>query len=134
MVLAALGAKPAGDARSSVGDAAGEDAALIGRIRRRRDGDGQLLPVDEISAYGMPSVHIGVVGTIGIVLEEELVTTLPVDDAVGVVHPVGGGEEVILRAVEVVFEAGMFGRIHRSLLPMTKHFFADKGEQPLSSI
>lgn len=60
-----------GDGRAIViDDGAGPNAAAIGRVRRRRDGDRQLLPMHEVVADGVAPMHIGVVGAIGIVLEE----------------------------------------------------------------
>ena len=95
-----------GDRRSLVIDhTAGKDATLIGRIRCRRNGDGQFLPMRQIVADGVAPMHIGVISAIGIVLKEQMISSLPVNDAVGIVHPVGGGQKVIARTLEVSVES-----------------------------
>ena len=91
-----------GDRRSLVIDhTAGKDATLIRRVGGRHNGDGQFLPMHQIVADRVTPMHVGVIRAIGIVLEKQVIPSLPVNDAVGVVHPVGGGQEVMARTLEV---------------------------------
>ena len=55
-------------------------------------------PVNHVVADGVIPVHVAPDGGVGIVLEEHVVFAAPEDGAVGVVHPVFGGEEVELGA------------------------------------
>ena len=82
--------------------ASGEDVAeAVGC-----EGDGQVFPVHEVAADGVPPVHGPPNGFFGVVLIEEVVFSVEVDKPVGVVHPVFGGREVDLRAVHFVVRAG----------------------------
>ena len=81
------------------------------------DGGIELLPVEEVLADGVAPMHVAPLGTVGIVLEVEVILTVLVDHAVGVVHPTVGGREVIGGTVEVgVGDIPVVAELHLSAL------------------
>src|SRR5580704_9608335 len=80
------------------GGGAGEAAVRIVAAGSGSERDGFVLPVNHVVGDGVIPVHVAPDGGVGIVLEEHVVLTAPEDGAVGVVHPVFGGEEVELGA------------------------------------
>lgn len=66
--------------------------------------------MNHVRAYGVGPVHVSPHSGVGIVLKEHVVVAAPVDGAVGVVHPVGGGEQVELGAKRIVGEILWGGR------------------------
>ena len=84
-----------------VNHAAGKAAALVRSPRRRREGDGQVGPVDEIVTDGVPPVDAAPEGAFWVVLVKEMLPATPGDHAVGVVHPVGRRQEMVDRPVGV---------------------------------
>lgn len=64
-----------------------------------------MLPVDQVAADGMAPMNFLVRGTVGIVLVEQVILALPMDEAVGVIHPVGGRQEVVLGAMRVISQS-----------------------------
>ena len=67
----------------------------------RLQGDGLVGPVDEVGAGGVPPVDAVVDGGLRVVLVEEVVDPVPLADAVGVVEPACGRDEVEAGAVRV---------------------------------
>jgi hypothetical protein len=63
----------------------------------RRQGDGLVLPAQQVGAGGMAPVHRAPHTAVRVVLVEQVVHALVEDQTVGVVHPVGGGREVVGR-------------------------------------
>ena len=61
------------------------------------EGDGELLPVDEVGRDGVTPAHVAPLVADGVELEEEIVLAVEEDGAVGVVDPVGRRAEVELR-------------------------------------
>jgi hypothetical protein len=70
-----------------------------------------MAPVNHVVADGVIPVHVAPDGGVGIVLEEHVVFAAPEDGAVGVVHPIFGGEEVELGAEGVGGEIGLEGGV-----------------------
>jgi len=91
--------------------AAREAAVRVGAAGCGRKGDREVAPVEHVRADGMGPVHVAPNGGARIVLEEHVVTALPVNRAVGVVHPVAGRKEMELRAEEIGGELGFGGRV-----------------------
>ena len=86
--------------------ATGIAAVLVGTTGRGREGHGPVLPMHEIVADGVAPVleggsamRGGHIAELGRVLVEQVVAPLPLDEAVGVVHPPRRGQEVVARAV-----------------------------------
>src|SRR5579862_673512 len=77
---------------------AGEAAVGVVAVGSGSEGYRFVLPVNHVVADGVIPVHVAPNGGVGIVLEEHVVFAAPEDRAVGVVHPVFGGEEVELGA------------------------------------
>lgn len=78
--------------------AAGKATVLvIGRIGCQ--GDGLVLPADQIAAGRVPPVHGPPVFAIGVMLEEGMIDAVNTDQAVGIVDPAGGRREMELRVV-----------------------------------
>src|SRR5580700_9243749 len=94
-----------------VDGAAGEAAVRIVAAGSGSERDGFVLPVNHVVGDGVIPVHVAPDGGVGIVLEEHVVFAAPEDGAVGVIHPVFGGEEVELGAEgvggEFCFESGV---------------------------
>ena len=67
-----------------------------------RERDGQFLPMHEIAADGVAPAHVAPRVAEGVVLEEEVVFAFEVDEAVGIVGPVAGRGEMVLRAEGLV--------------------------------
>ena len=86
--------------------AAAEAAVLVGAAGRGGQRHGQMFPVEHVRADGVRPVHVAPDGGIRVVLEEHMIAVLPIDGAVGVVHPVGGGEQMILRAKHIGGQRG----------------------------
>ncbi len=61
-----------------------------------------MLPVKHVGADGMSPMHGAPERSVRIVLIEDVVLTPVVDRTVGVIHPVGRGEQVILRPQDIV--------------------------------
>ena len=72
----------------------------------RCEGDGQVFPVHQVTADGVPPVHGPPNGFLGVVLIEEVVFAVVIDKPVGVVHPMFGRREVDLRAIHFVVGPG----------------------------
>ena len=66
---------------------AGEAAAVIFVAFIRIEGDWKLLPTDQVFADRMAPMHPVPVGTVGVMLEEGMVSPLEKDQTVGIVHP-----------------------------------------------
>ena len=83
--------------------AAGEDhhAAFFG------EGDIEVLPVEEVGADGVPPTHVAPEIAEGVVLVEDVPFAVVIDEAVGVVGPVGLRSEVELRAEGFVVGGGL---------------------------
>jgi len=101
-----------------VDGAAGPAAAFVPAAGGRLEGDGQICPVNQVRADGVAPVHVGMVSPVRVVLVEQVYLAVPLDKTVGVVHPVGGRQKMIARALMVVLEAALawFGGGHRSAL------------------
>nr|VFJ92482.1 MAG: hypothetical protein BECKH772A_GA0070896_100443 [Candidatus Kentron sp. H]VFJ93361.1 MAG: hypothetical protein BECKH772B_GA0070898_100433 [Candidatus Kentron sp. H]VFK00174.1 MAG: hypothetical protein BECKH772C_GA0070978_100413 [Candidatus Kentron sp. H] len=56
-----------------------------------RDGNGEMLPVDQIPANGMPLTHVAPSVAEGVVLVEQIIFAIRVNETIGIVHPVLGG-------------------------------------------
>src|ERR1700761_2690656 len=65
-------------------DAAGEDHGVV----MFGNGNGKLMPVEEVSADGVAPAHVSPLIAVGVVLKEEVVLALEEDEAVGIVRPV----------------------------------------------
>ena len=89
-----------------VDGAAGEAAVGVVAAGSGSERDWEMAPVNHVVADGVIPVHVAPDGGVGIVLEEHVVLAAPVDGAVGVVHPVLGGEEVELGAERIGGEFG----------------------------
>jgi hypothetical protein len=92
-----------------VDGAAGETAVGIVAAGSRSERDWLVLPVNHVVAHGVIPVHVAPDGGVGIVLEEHVVFAAPKDGAIGVVHPVFGGEEMELGAKGVGGESVCVG-------------------------
>src|SRR5579859_30068 len=53
-----------------------------------------MAPVDHVVADGVIPMHVTPNGGVGVVLEKHVVKTVPVNGAVGIVHPVFCGEQM----------------------------------------
>ena len=51
------------------------------------DGRCEVFPVDEVFAHRVAPVHVAPLGTVGVVLEIEVILAVFVDQTVGIVHP-----------------------------------------------
>ena len=90
-MLAGIGAEAAGVvAVIDGGTGEDHDAVFFG------DGDGKLLPEDEVGGDGVAPAHVAPLIAGGVELEEEVILAVEKDGAVGVVDPVGRGGEVNL--------------------------------------
>src|SRR6266446_5959307 len=65
------------------------------RSKRNR----QMAPVNHVLAHRVSPVHVAPDRGVWVVLEKHVVAALPIDRAVGIIHPVFGGEQMIFRAV-----------------------------------
>src|SRR5208337_4820175 len=63
-----------------------------------------MLPVNKVPADGVAPTHASPLVAERVELIEQVVFTLVVDGAVGIVHPVLGRGEVVLRTVSLVVE------------------------------
>ena len=83
-------------------NAAGEDhdAVFFGQ------GDGQFVPMEQITADGMPPTHVAPYITKRVVLVEEMVFAFEEDEAVGIVGPMHTWGEMELRAEGLVVPDG----------------------------
>ena len=69
--------------------AAAEHRAELVRMK----GVSKLLPMEEVFGDGVAPSHVAPVGSVGIMLEEEMVFAFVEDESVGVVRPAEGGRE-----------------------------------------
>src|SRR5580704_16104953 len=91
--------------------AAGEAAVRVVAAGSWSERDGFVLPVNHVVADGVIPVHVAPDGGVGIVLKEHVVFAAPEDGAVGVIHPVFGGEKVELGVEGVGGEIGLEGGV-----------------------
>ena len=77
--------------------AAGEDPAVLIGIQR----DGQMLPVNKVWADGMSPMHRTPQVTVWVILIEQVIFTVEIHQAVGIVHPIGGWCKVECRAIYI---------------------------------
>ena len=63
------------------------------------NGNREFLPMQQVLADGVPPAHVAPRDTKWIVLVEQMVLAFVVDEPIGVVHPVHGRREVILRPI-----------------------------------
>jgi hypothetical protein len=61
--------------------------------------------VDHVGADAVGPVHVAPYGGVGVVLEKHVVVAFPEDGAVRVIHPVGDGKQVKLRAERIRSES-----------------------------
>jgi hypothetical protein len=81
--------------------AARKAAVFVWRTWCRGQGDWKVRPMHQVCTGCVAPLDLVVVGPERIVLVEHVVHPSPLDQAVGVVHPVGGRQEVIYRAVTI---------------------------------
>src|SRR5579883_157942 len=81
--------------------AAAETAILIRTTFRGSKRNRKMLPVDHVRTDGVRPVHIAPNGRMRIVLVEHVILALPVDRPVRIVHPIGSGQQMILRTIRV---------------------------------
>ncbi len=92
--------------RAVVIDSTARPAAL--RIRpagRGRERDRPIPPVDQILADGVPPMNRAVKCAVGIVLIKEMIASLPLDEAIGIVHPIGRRQKMIARTMRILVTA-----------------------------
>lgn len=75
------------------GAGAGPDALLI-EVSGRAEGDGEALPMGEVAAADVAPVFWAVALAEGVELIKEVIPAVVVNRAVGVVHPLGGSDDV----------------------------------------
>ena len=92
----------------------GKAAIRIGSAGRGRKRHRQVLPVDHVRTDCMRPVHVTPIGAVRVVLVEHVVIVLPVDRPIRVIHPVGGRQQMELRAQRISFQ---FRRRHRGRCP-----------------
>src|ERR1700676_1620025 len=78
-----------------------ENAVAVGSIRSRGYGDPFVLPVDHVEAGSMRPIHVAPDWSLRIVLMEHVISPAKEDGAVGIVHPIVGGKQMVLRTKRV---------------------------------
>src|SRR6266478_2304875 len=86
----------------------------------RSKGNWQMAPVNHVLAHRVSPVHVAPDRGVWVVLEKHVVAALPIDRAVGIIHPVFGGEQMILRAERIRGET--LPRIRGLTLPERRRF------------
>ena len=76
---------------------AAEHAITIVSTGRGRKRNRFMLPVDHVRADRMRPMHRSPERTVGVVLKKHVVTILIEDRAIGIVHPIGRREQMVLR-------------------------------------
>ena len=93
--------------------ATAEDPVAIGTAGSGESAIGLVLPVNHVGAGGVRPIHVAPDGGLRIVLVEHVIASAEKDGTVGIVHPVVGGEQVILGAKriggELAAERGVAG-------------------------
>src|SRR5207249_5251685 len=79
----------------------GKAAVLVRAAGCRRQSHAQVLPMNQVFAARMPPVHISPICAVGIVLIKEVIRALPEQGSIGVIHPVGRRQEMVLRPLRV---------------------------------
>ena len=102
-----------GGRRTVVIDAATGEAMLLAAVSRRGDGNGPMLPMDEVVADGVAPVHMAPRGAVGVVLVEQVPFAAEEDRPVRVVHPPGRRKEMIRRPPRVLRRLRAGGGVSR---------------------
>ena len=87
-------------------------AIFISRSRRGGERDGQVPPVDQIRAGRVAPVNGAPKWPIGVVLVEQVILPLPLDQAIGVVQPVGWRQKVIAWTMRVTTQVFRYDLLH----------------------
>ena len=64
-----------------------------------------MAPMHHVLAGGVCPVHVAPIRTVRVVLKEHVIAAIEVNGTVGIVHPVGGRQEVKLGAQRIIREA-----------------------------
>ena len=75
---------------------------LVRAVGRGSQGHGQVGPVSEVFAHGVPPMLLCRIGAMGVMLVEEVRAPFPLDQSVGIIHPIGQRQKVVSGSIEEI--------------------------------